>query len=53
MKLTKIAIVQMFGFVENEHMFNTFNFMKNQLWNQLSVLLDLCIQFYSQHFFAL
>jgi hypothetical protein len=47
MKLTKIAIVQVLGFVENENMFNTFNFMKNQLRNQLSVHLDLCIQFYS------
>jgi hypothetical protein len=29
MKLEKIAIVWMFGFVEIEHTFNTFIFMKN------------------------
>jgi hypothetical protein len=52
MKLTKIVVVQMFNSIENEHMFSTFNFMKNQLQNQLSVHLDLCTQFYSQHFFT-
>jgi hypothetical protein len=29
MKLTEIAIFQVLGSVENEHMFSTFNFMKN------------------------
>ncbi len=29
MKLTTIVVAQAFGYIENEHMFNTFNFMKN------------------------
>jgi len=33
MKLTEIVVVQMFGSIENEHIFSTFNFMKNQLRN--------------------
>jgi hypothetical protein len=45
MKLPKIVVVQVFGSVENEHMFKMFNFMKYQLHNQLSVHLNLCIRF--------
>jgi hypothetical protein len=53
MVLTEIVIVQVFGSIENEHMFSMFNFMKNQLWNRLSVHLDLCTRSYNQHFFTL
>ncbi len=30
-KIVEIAAVQVFGFVENEHIFNTANFMKKKL----------------------
>jgi hypothetical protein len=50
MKLAKFVIIQVLGSIENEHTFNTFNFIKNQLWNQLSMELDLCTWFYSHQF---
>lgn len=31
MKFAKIVVIQVFISIENEHTFNTFNFMKNQL----------------------
>jgi hypothetical protein len=40
MKLAKMIDVQVLGFVEDKHTFNTFNFMKNRLWNWLSLHLD-------------
>jgi len=53
MKLAKIATTQVLRSIENEHTFNILNFMKNQLWNQLGMQLDLCIRFYSHWFFTL
>jgi hypothetical protein len=35
-KLTEIIVVQMFGFVENEHTFNIVAFMKSKLRNYLT-----------------
>jgi hypothetical protein len=49
-KLAKIVIIQVLGSIENEHTFSTFNFMNNQLRNQLNMQLDLCIWFYSHQF---
>jgi hypothetical protein len=37
MKLIGIVIIQVLSSIENKHTFNTLNFMKNQLWNQLNM----------------
>jgi hypothetical protein len=52
-ELAKIGTIEVLGFVEDERTFNTVNFMKIRLWNQLSMHLDLCTRFRSQHFFSL
>jgi hypothetical protein len=52
-KLVEIVVIQMFGSIEDEQTCSIINFMKNKLWNCLSMHLDLCTRFYSHHFFML
>jgi hypothetical protein len=40
------------GYIE-EHIFKIISFMKNKLWNRLSIHLDLCTKFYNKRFFTL
>jgi hypothetical protein len=48
MKLAKITTIQVLGFVEDKHTFNTLSFMKNWLWNWFNTHLDL----YSWQYFT-
>jgi len=50
-KHSEIAIVQMFGFVEDECTFSIVAFIKTKLWNWLNTYLNLCTRFHSQCFF--
>jgi hypothetical protein len=49
--LVELAIVQVIGFVENEHWFSMLNFMKTKLW--LTMNLELVVHMLSQKFFIL
>jgi hypothetical protein len=54
MKLAKIVVVlEVFGFIEDEHTFNIMNFMKSRLQSQLNIHLNLYTHFFNQHFFIL
>ncbi len=54
MKLAKIVVVlEVFGSIEDRHTCNIMSFMKNRLWNQLNIHLDLCTHFFNQRFFIL
>jgi hypothetical protein len=50
MKVTKIAMVQVLGLVEDERTFSNLAFMKNKLHNQLTTHFDLCVQMFTQNF---
>jgi hypothetical protein len=52
-KLVEIVTLQVLGFVEDECTFNTINFMKARLGNQLSPHMDFCTKFYNQQFFTI
>jgi len=53
MKLVKIDVVQVFGLVEDKHIFSTMSFMKSRLRNQLNAHLDFCTHFFNMWFFTL
>jgi hypothetical protein len=46
-KLAELAIVQVIGFVEDEHWFFMLNFMKTKLWNWLTMHLEIVIHMLS------
>jgi hypothetical protein len=50
-KLAKLAMCQVLGFVKVEHCFNTLFFMKGKLCNYLTRNLDLCVNMFSQDFY--
>lgn len=52
-KLVEIVTLQVLGFVEDECTFNTINFMKARLGNQLNPHMDFCTKFYNQQFFII
>jgi hypothetical protein len=52
-KLVELAIVYVFGFIEDEHYFFTLTFMKKNLQNQLTIHLELVICMFNQKFFTL
>jgi hypothetical protein len=41
-KLAKLAMCQVLGFVEDEHCFNILSFMKGKLYNHLTTHFDVC-----------
>ncbi len=47
-KLAKLAMCQVLGFVEDEHCFNISFFMKSKLCNCLTTHLDMCVRMFSQ-----
>jgi hypothetical protein len=49
-KLAKLAMCQVLGFVENEHCFSTLSFMKGKFCNRLITRLDVCVRIFSQDF---
>jgi hypothetical protein len=51
-KLTKIAVIQVLGSIEDEWCFNTFSFMTNKLQNRLTTHLDLVICMFVQRFYT-
>jgi hypothetical protein len=53
MKMTKLAVIQIMGFVENERTFSTCTFMKTRLWNHLCEHLDMVVQMFAQPFYTI
>jgi hypothetical protein len=51
-KITKVTIVQIFGLMEDERCFNTLNFMKSTLQNNLTTHVDLVICMIAQKFYT-
>jgi len=52
-KLVELAIVKVFGSIEDEHYFFMLTFMKKKLWNRLTMHLELVICMFKQKFFTL
>jgi hypothetical protein len=52
-KLAKLAMCQVLGFVENEHCFSTLSFMKGKSCNCFITHLDVCVRMSSQDFYNL
>jgi len=52
-KLAEIAMVQMFGSVEDEWCFNSLAFCKSKLCNRLSTNPSLMVRMFSQKFYTL
>ncbi len=50
-KLAKLAMCQVLGFVKVEHCFNALFFIKGKLCNYLTSHLDLCVNMFSQDFY--
>jgi hypothetical protein len=53
LKVAKIAIAMVLGFVQDERMFSTVSFMKSKMRNRLTTNLKLAVAFKSQNFFTL
>jgi hypothetical protein len=53
LKVVKIAMVHVLGFVEDERCFNFVTFSKNKVWNRLNNHLELVVSMYAQKFFTL
>jgi len=53
LKVVKIAMVYVLGFVEDERCFNYVAFLKNKVWNRLNNHLELVVPMYAQKFFTL
>ncbi len=52
-KLARLAMCQVLGFVKVEHCFNTLFFMKGKLCNYLTSHLDLCVKMFSQDLYSI
>jgi transcriptional antiterminator len=50
-KVVEIAMVQIFGLVEDERTFNNLAFMKNKLHNRLTTHLNLCVRMFTHNFY--
>jgi hypothetical protein len=48
MKVAKLVMVQIMGFVENARTFSTLTFMKTRLWKRLYEHLDLVVCMFAQ-----
>jgi hypothetical protein len=53
LKLTKIIIIHVHGFVKDERCFIFMSFLYNILYNYLNLHLHLIVVMYVQHFFTL
>jgi hypothetical protein len=53
MKVSKLVVVQIMGFVEDDKMFLTLTFMKTRLRNQLCEHLDLVVHMFAQLFYTI
>jgi hypothetical protein len=51
MKVVKLVVVQIMGFVEDEKTFSTLTFMKTRLWNHLCEYLDLVVRMIAKSFY--
>jgi hypothetical protein len=51
MKVTKIAMVQVLGLVEDGKTLSNLAFMKSKLHNQLITHFDFCVQMFTQFFY--
>jgi len=51
MKVVKLVVVQIMGFVEDEKTFSTLTFMKTRLWNHLCEYLDLVVGMIAKSFY--
>jgi hypothetical protein len=51
MKVVKLVVVQIMGFVEDEKTFSTLTFMKTRLWNRLCEYLDLVVRMIAKPFY--
>jgi hypothetical protein len=50
--LTQLVVLQVTGFVEDDHCFPVLSFMKTKVWNQLTnVHLEVVIHIFSHKFF--
>ncbi len=52
-KLVKLDMCYVLGYVEDEHCFNILSFMKGKLYNCLTTRLDVCLRMFSQDFYNL
>ncbi len=53
LKVAKIAILHVFGFVEDEWCFNFVALLKNKVWNRLNNHFHLVVSMYTHKFFTL
>jgi hypothetical protein len=53
MKVVKLAMDQIMGFVEDERTFSTLTFMKIRLQNRLCEHLDLVVRMFAQPFYTI
>jgi hypothetical protein len=51
-KLAKLAMCQVLGFVDDEHCFNILSFVKGTFYNHSSPIL-MCVRMFSQNFYNL
>jgi hypothetical protein len=49
-KLAKLAMCQVLGFVEDEHCFSTLFFIKGKFRNRLTTHFDMCVKMCSQDY---
>ncbi len=52
MKLTKISVVHVVGFVEDKCCFSSVVFLKNKMRNQLNIHLQMVVAMYAHKFFT-
>ncbi len=53
MKMAKLAMIQIMGFVKNERTFSTLIFMKTRLWNRLCEHLGMVVMMFAQPFYTI
>jgi hypothetical protein len=53
MKMAKLTMIQIMGFVKNEKTFSTLTFMKTRLWNPLCEHLDMVVWMFAQPFYTI
>jgi len=53
LKVAEIAMVHVFGSIEDEQCFNFVAFLKNKVWNRLNNHFQLVVSMYAQKFFTL
>jgi len=53
MKMAKLVVIQIMGFMENERTFSTLTLMKTSLWNRLCEHLDMVVWMFAQPFYTI